>query len=75
MGIIPRFSRNYDKTVFQKAMIENNLCSDFSQVISDRNEQGKTIPIELPLADMPTAFICNNDDTAAMVIEKLNAKN
>ena len=34
---------------FQKAMIENNLCSDFSQAISDRNEQGKTIPIELPL--------------------------
>ena len=58
---------------FQKAMIENNLCSDFSQAISDRNEHGKTIPIELPLDDMPTAFICNNDDTAAMVIEKLNA--
>ena len=58
---------------FQKAMIENNLCSDFSQAISDRNEHGKTIPIELPLDDMPTAFVCNNDDTAAMVIEKLNA--
>lgn len=60
---------------FQKALLENNLPVNFDQIIDDRDEKGFSIPIELPSKeDMPTAFICNNDDVAARIIEELNAK-
>ena len=77
-----RFVGNFEATSsikdrfmgFQKAMYENKLPAAFDEIISDRDERGQQIEIQLPAAkDMPTAFICNNDETAAMVIEKLNA--
>lgn len=60
---------------FQKAMLENGLKTSFDEIIDDRDEKGQMIPIELPSkADMPTCFICNNDDTAAATIKALEAK-
>lgn len=78
-----RFVGNFEATSsikdrfmgFQKAMYENKLSAAFDEIISDRDERGQQIEIQLPAAkDMPTAFICNNDETAAMVIEALNKK-
>lgn len=78
-----RFVGNFEATSsikdrfmgFQKAMYENKLQAAFDEIISDRDEKGQQIEIQLPAAkDMPTAFICNNDETAAMVIEALNKK-
>lgn len=60
---------------FQKAMLENNLPVNFDDIIEDRDEKGTSIKIQLPSKDkMPTAFICNNDDVAARVIEELTAQ-
>lgn len=59
---------------FQKAMIENNLSSPLAEAIDDRNEKGSDIELQLPLDNMPTAFICNCDETAARLINTLNEK-
>ena len=60
---------------FQKAMLENNLECSASKIISDRDKNGKTLDIDLPSAkDMPTAFVCNCDETAALVISELTKK-
>ena len=57
---------------FQKAMLENNLSCNAEDIIDDRTSSGTIIPIRLPSAkNMPTAFICNCDETAASVIQAL----
>ena len=60
---------------FQKAMLENKLDCSPEEIIDDRNEHGSMIPIKLPAArNMPTAFICNCDETAANLILALEEK-
>lgn len=60
---------------FQKAMLENNLACSAEEIIDDRNEHGAMIPLKLPSAkNMPTAFICNCDETAANLINALEEK-
>ena len=60
---------------FQKAMLENKLACAPEEIINDRNEHGTMIPIKLPSAkNMPTAFICNCDETAANLILALEEK-
>lgn len=62
---------------FQKAMLEHGLTTKISDIINDRDENGIFLKdkIHLPSAkDMPTAFICNNDETAALVITELAKK-
>lgn len=75
-----RFVGNFDATTsirdrfmgFQKAMYENNLPVSIDEIIPDRDEAGREIDIPLPdKKDMPTAFICNNDETAAILMNKL----
>lgn len=56
---------------FQKAMLENHLSTTVNNFIDDRNSKGSKIEIKLPLDNMPTAFICNCDETAATVIDEL----
>lgn len=57
---------------FQKALLENNINSDLSDIIPDRDENGQRIKIPLPSSEnMPTAFICNCDDTAIFLIDEL----
>lgn len=80
-----RFVGNFEATTsisdrymgFQKAMLEHGLSTKVSEIINDRNENGASLKekIELPSAkEMPTAFICNCDETAALVISELNKK-
>lgn len=56
---------------FQKAMLENNLDTSISQIIDDRDEKGAKISLKLPMENMPTAFVCNCDETAAELITVL----
>ena len=78
-----RFVGNFDATSsikdrfmgFQKALFENGLPVAFDEIIADRDEKGAQIELKLPSKEnMPTAFICNNDETAAMIIEELHKK-
>ncbi len=60
---------------FQKSMLENHLPCSAEDIINDRDENGNLIKIHLPAAnEMPTAFICNCDETAANVITELESK-
>ena len=60
---------------FQKAMLENHLSCPVEEIKNDRNEDGSLIKINLPPAkNMPTAFICNCDETAANLITELEEK-
>ena len=76
-----RFVGNFEATTsicdrymgFQKAMLENSLQTTIGEIIPDRDENGKRIEIPLP-EDMPTAFICNCDETAALLINQLEEK-
>ena len=55
---------------FQKAMYEHSINTSFEDIIPDREEQSKMITIPLP-KKLPTAFICNCDETAASLIVQL----
>ncbi len=60
---------------FQKAMLENHLPCSADTILNDRDEKGNMLKIQLPAAkDMPTAFICNCDETAANLITALEEK-
>lgn len=57
---------------YAKSLLEHNIPLKDYYVISDRDtDTGKFIPIELPLI-MPTAFVCNCDETACRLISALN---
>ena len=75
-----QFVGNFDATTsirdrfmgFQKAMLENNLDSSPDKIINDRDSKGGHLDLKLPEKnDMPTAFICNCDLTAANLIAEL----
>ena len=76
-----RFVGNFESTTsirdrfmgFAKALLENGIDLKKDEIINDRDENGFSIPIELP-EDMPDAFICNCDETAALVIQTLIEK-
>lgn len=55
---------------YYKALLEHRIDLDKKYVIADRDESGKYIDIELP-SEMPTAFVCNNDEIAYNLINKL----
>mgnify|MGYP000862252972 CR=1 FL=1 len=58
---------------FMKAMLENGYHVSFDEIIEDRDATGMNIPIILP-EKMPTAFVCNCDETAMHVIDALKKK-
>lgn len=58
---------------FMKAMLENGLSVSFDEIISDRDSNGVYEPIKLP-SKMPTAFVCNCDETAVKLISTLKSK-
>lgn len=63
---------------FCKACLENGIKQEDTQVIPDRLKEGGGIfrPEEFVLPDkMPTAFACNCDTTAEILIEVLKRKN
>ena len=60
---------------FQKAMLENLLICSPEEILNDRDEHGSLIKIQLPPEeDMPTAFVCNCDETAVNLINALEEK-
>ncbi len=52
---------------YVKSLIEHRIPLNDRFVISDRTDDGIFIPIELPVV-MPTAFVCNCDETACRLI-------
>ncbi len=59
---------------FTKAMYENGLNTDVKDIINDRDSKGLKIDLDIPYKNMPTAFICNCDETAANLILLLQEK-
>lgn len=60
---------------FQKSMLENHLNCSVNDIINDRDEKGNQIKFQLPSSkNMPSAFICNCDETAANLITALEEK-
>lgn len=57
---------------YYKSLIEHGIPLNTDYVIEDRNKKGKYIPVRLP-EEMPTAFVCNNDQVAYNLIEALQA--
>lgn len=56
---------------FNKAMLEHGLYTDLSQIIDDRDNKGNKVEFLYPSGKMPTAFVCNCDETAARMITTL----
>ncbi len=62
---------------YRKSLLEHGIAFKDSWVIDDRDQQSGVIDagkyFELP-EDMPTAFVCNCDLTASVLIKKLSEK-
>ncbi|MBP5156370.1 MAG: LacI family DNA-binding transcriptional regulator [Treponema sp.] len=58
---------------FMKAMLENGLKADVGDIITDRNKKGLYEPLKLP-DSLPTAFVCNCDETARRLIVLLKER-
>lgn len=58
---------------YYKSLLEHRIEIRNDYVIKDRDESGKYIDIDFP-KDMPTAFVCNNDEVAYNVINALQKK-
>ncbi|MNP35621.1 Arabinose metabolism transcriptional repressor [compost metagenome] len=53
-------------------MLEHGLTYDEKFLLNDRDERGKFIDIQLP-EKMPTAFVCNCDQVAYNLYERLTS--
>ncbi|NLN50755.1 MAG: LacI family transcriptional regulator [Acholeplasmataceae bacterium] len=58
---------------FQRALLEHNLEFNNSLIINDRTDAGVLIDLELP-KELPTAFVCNNDYVAGLIINELKKR-
>ena len=59
---------------YTKAMLEHHLPIRPEWILPDRDpDTGLSIPLQFP-REMPTAFVCNCDFTAAALIDQLKAK-
>jgi len=56
-----------------KSLLEHRIDLKKEYVIKDRDERGFYIDIEFP-EEMPTAFVCNNDEVAYNLINELQRK-
>lgn len=59
---------------YYKALMENNIKINDEYLVEDRNERGEVKDVILP-KNLPTAFVCNNDYVAFLLIEKLKSMN
>jgi LacI family transcriptional regulator len=55
---------------YYKSLLEHRIDLKDEYVIKDRDELGRYIDINFP-TDMPTAFVCNNDEVAYNLINEL----
>ena len=58
---------------YYRSILTHQLVMPEDYVIPDRDEEGYFIDLKLP-ADMPTAFVCNCDGTANLLMRQLIAK-
>ncbi|WOO37293.1 substrate-binding domain-containing protein [Anaerocolumna sp. AGMB13020] len=58
---------------YYKSLLSNGINLREEWVLADRSEDGSYINIEFP-EKMPTAFVCNNDGVAYLLINKLKKK-
>lgn len=58
---------------YYKALLCSQISVNEDYIISDRNKMGAFIDLELP-APLPTAFVCNCDEIAYTLIQKLQAQ-
>jgi len=56
---------------YYKSLLEHNYCINQDFILNDRDERGTLIEIELPDGELPTAFVCNCDQVAHNLINKL----
>jgi LacI family transcriptional regulator len=57
---------------YYKSLLEHRIILDNNFIINDRDEKGKYIDIGLP-ENLPSAFVCNCDQVAHLLIEKLKS--
>lgn len=55
---------------YAKSLMEHGIYLSSDHILDDRDENGMMIPIRLPV-EMPTAFVCNCDNTACELIKQL----
>ena len=55
---------------YRKALLENGIEFNKEWLVNDRDMENSTIEVELP-EELPTAFACNNDFAANLVISRL----
>ncbi|MBO6298202.1 MAG: LacI family DNA-binding transcriptional regulator [Lachnospiraceae bacterium] len=58
-------------TGYMKYLLAKGREMNPEWVIPDRDADGENIDLKLPLANMPQAFVCNNDDVAYRLIRNL----
>ena len=58
---------------YMRSLLEHRLPLRLDYIVSDRDEEGYPIGLELP-EDMPTAFVCNCDKVAYALIKVLKEK-
>lgn len=58
---------------YRKALLEHGLSCNDSWVLPDRESQTKEVSIKLP-EELPTAFACNSDYTAHVLISLLSER-
>lgn len=56
---------------YYRALLANHITPREDYLIADRGADGLFIDLALPLEDMPTAFVCNCDDTGYVLMERL----
>ena len=56
---------------YYKSLLEHHVKLEQEFIIDDRDDQGLYIDLELP-ENMPSAFVCNCDQVARNLIQKLN---
>ncbi|GLC89586.1 substrate-binding domain-containing protein [Lysinibacillus piscis] len=55
---------------YYKSLLEHGLKRNDNYILNDRDEEGKYVDIELPDV-IPSAFVCNCDQVARLLINKL----
>lgn len=57
---------------YYKSLLEHRLELKPEWIVKDRDEQGSFVELELP-KQMPSAFVCNCDQVAHLLLQKLQA--
>jgi LacI family transcriptional regulator len=71
VGSIPSTNSIIDRYLgYTKALIEKGIDHQHAVIIKDRNDSGEMIDLVLP-KHLPSAFVCNNDHVAYLLIQKL----